>query len=209
MTDTLTGTAPSATAAPSRKVLIGLAVVILIAFVGLMAGSANLSSDSSTKDITAAFDYSSGQSQILSYAGMALCGIVLLFGAALRGAFRPGDTWLANAVMLGAAGFAATLASWVVTDAAIWKAVDLGDQGQMHTFATLSDVSFLPLMGSLLALYIGAGAAGLVTGVLPKWLAVLSIVLGAIAVLGPLGFIPFLLLPLWGVAVASLIRLEP
>ena len=64
-------------------------------------------------------------------------------------------------------------------------------------------------MASMIAIYVGSGMAGLTTGALPKWLSIGSIVVGVIAPLGPLGFAGFLLLPLWMLAVALTVRLEP
>ena len=48
------------------------------------------------------------------------------------------------------------------------------------------------------------------SGTLPRWLAVASIVLGILAPLGPLAFVPAMLLPIWLVVVSALVRVgEP
>jgi hypothetical protein len=53
---------------------------------------------------------------------------------------------------------------------------------------------------------IGVGVTTLADGALPKWMAWGSIVVGAMAPLGPGGFVPFMLFPLWVVAVAAIVR---
>jgi len=44
---------------------------------------------------------------------------------------------------------------------------------------------------------LAGGIAALRTNALPRWLAWVATVVGAVAVLGPLGFAGFFLLPLW------------
>ena len=194
---------------PSRRVLVGLAIAILLFFVALIALSHDIAYDTKTADIEDAFDTSRGASQIGAYAGMVLVGLLLFYGSALRNALRAsGRSWFADPAFLGFGALAATIASWSVMDVALWKAVDSGNEAAIRTLATLSDAGFLPVMASMIALYVGTGLAGLTTGALPRWLAVASIVVGVIAPLGPLGFVGFMLLPLWIVAVAAWVTLD-
>lgn len=196
-------------ARPSRRVLVGLATVILVMFVVLIATSNDISADTSAEKIKNAYDMSETASRISAYAGMVFVALLLFFGSALRNALGSSSkSWFADPAFLGFSALAATFASWVVTDAAMWRAVDGGYDGSVRTIAIFSDVGFLPLMASIIAIYVGTGLAGLTTGALPKWLAIASIVVGAIAPLGPLGFVGFMLLPLWIVAVASWVRID-
>jgi hypothetical protein len=199
------------TGAPGRRTLVALAVTIVVAVVGLMAATGHeIAYDDKTSAIASVFDTSKGWSQVASYIGMTLVALVLFFGAALRNALKvAGRSWYADVTFLGFGALGATFASWTVTDAALWRAVDFGDESAIRTLAAISDAGFLPLMTSMIAVYVGAGLAGLTTGALPKWLSVASVVVGVIAPLGPLGFIGFLLLPLWMIAVAVCVRIEP
>ena len=197
------------TRSPRRKVLVGLAVTILLLFVAMLASGSDIAFDTPTAEIRDAYDGSQTASRIGAYAGMVFVAVVLFFGSALRNALRSsGKTWFADATFLGFAALAATFASWVVTDVALWKAVDYGDESAIRSLAAVSDAGFLPLMASMIAIYIGSGLTGLSTGALPKWLAIASIIIGVTAPLGPLGFIGAMLLPLWVVAVAVWVRLE-
>ena len=117
-------------------------------------------------------------------------------------------TWLADVSFIGFAALGATIASWVVTDVALWKAVEFGDESTIRTVVTISDAGFLPLMAAMIAIYVGTGLVGMATGALPRWLAIASLVIGILAPLGPLGFIGTLVLPLWVLAVAICVRLD-
>ena len=196
---------------PRRRTLVGVAVAFLVLYAAMMATGGDFEHDARLADVTEHFgDISQTASQISSYAGMVLVGLVLFLGAAFRNAVRrAGATWLADVVLLGFGALAATFASWGVIDAALWRAVDYGDDSATRALLVLGDVAFLPLMASMIAIYVGTGVAGLTTGSLPKWLAAVSIVVGVIAPLGPLGFVGAMLLPLWAIAVALTVRLDP
>ena len=200
-----------ASGAPGRRTLVILAATIVVTVVGmLVATGTDIAYDDKTSQIESFFDMSQTANQVASYVGMVLVALVLFFGAALRTAMnvaRP--SWYADVTFLGFGALGFTFASWTVTDAALWRAVDFGDESAIRTLATITDVGFLPLMASMVALYVGSGLAGLTAGALPKWLSIASIVVGVIAPLGPLGFVGFLLLPVWMVAVAICVRLKP
>ncbi len=194
-----TATAAAAPGSPRRRTLVALAGTIFVLYVVFMATGKDLGYDAKLADIT---DHYEGMSQtatrVGAYAAMAFAAVVLFFGAAFRSALRgAGRTWLADVVLLGFGALAATLASWVVIDVALWEAVDYGDESAIRALVTISDAGFLPLMTSMIAIYVGAGLAGLTTKSLPKWLAVASVVVGVLAPLGPLGFIGAMLLPIW------------
>ncbi|WP_183093391.1 hypothetical protein [Nocardioides stalactiti] len=208
-------TAPTETPSRSapgfrRRTLVGVAVGFLVLYGAMMASGGDFEHDAKLADVTDHFGgISERASQIGSYAGMVLVALVLFFGAGLRNALRrSGATWTADVVLLGFGALAATFASWGVIDAALWRAVEYGDESAVRALLVLGDVSFLPLMASMIAIYVGSGLAGLSSGSLPKWLAVPSIVIGAIAPLGPLGFVGALLLPIWAVAVALTVRTD-
>lgn len=195
---------------PRRRTLIMIASSVLALFVVMFATGSDLAHDADLADIIDTYDQSELAMRFGSYGGMVFVGLLLFFGAALRNAIRAhGRTWLADVALLGFAAVAATVASWVVTDLAMWEAVDDGNESTIRTIATISDAGFLPLMAAMIATYIGTGLAGLRTGSLPKWLAITSIVVGALAPLGPLGFIGTMLLPLFILATAITVRLEP
>ncbi|MCY7300259.1 MAG: hypothetical protein LH616_13740 [Ilumatobacteraceae bacterium] len=197
-------------ARPRRATLVVMAVALLVVYVAMLATGSDVSYDASLSDIVHSYDQSRGAMQLAAYVGMVFVGLLLFFGAALRNALRvSAESWLADVTLLGFVALAATLGSWIVTDVAMWKAVDYGDESAIRTIAVISDAGFLPLMASMIAVYLGTGLAGLLTGALPRWLAIASIAIGILAPLGPLGFVGATLLPIWLVATAVTVRLTP
>jgi hypothetical protein len=50
---------------------------------------------------------------------------------------------------------------------------------------------------------LATGLSALRTGALPKWLAIVSVVLGVASPLGPAAFLPFALFPVWLIVTAA------
>jgi hypothetical protein len=210
-TDTFAQTTPAtAPVLPRRGTLVLLAAVFLVAFAVLMATGSDNAADTPLTTIKDAYDQRQGVFEWTSYAAMAACAVLVFLGVGLRTALRsrPG-AWTADVAMLGFVVISLTVASWVVSGASLWHAVDQGDDASVRTLNYIDTSSFLPLMIGMACAMIGTGTAGLAAGTLPRWLAVVSIVIGCLAPLGPLGFVPAMLLPLWALAVAVWVRLEP
>ena len=196
---------------PRRRTLVLLAVTFVTVFVAALATGADNNADSSLATIESAYDQSHLVIMITSYAGMAACAVLVFLGVAVRSALRAQrPTWTADVAMLGFVVIALTIASWVVSGLALWHAVDQGQDASVRTLNFVDTSNFLPLMMGMICAYVGTGAAGLVSGTLPRWLAVASIVIGLLAPLGPLGFVPAMLLPIWLIVVSALVRVgEP
>ena len=81
------------------------------------------------------------------------------------------------------------------------------DAGHYHATAAASAINviaangWVPVVAGLSAVALGTGVAALRGGGLPRWLAWASIVLGVLAVAGPLGEAALWISPLWSVAV--------
>ena len=213
MTTTTLAQTPETTAesVPRRRTLVLLAVTFVIVLVAAVATSAETEPDSSLSTIESAYDQSRMLIMLASYAGMAGCAVLIFLGVAVRSALRGRrPTWTADVAMLGFAVVALTIASWVVSGLSLWHAVDQGEDASVRTLNFVDTSNFLPLMIGMMCAYIGAGAAGLVSGTLPRWLAVASMVLGLLGPLGPVAFVPAMLLPIWLVVVSALVTVgEP
>jgi len=198
----------TASTVPRRRTLVSLAVVILAVFVAMLATGVDNESDSSLGTIKGSYDYGRTVLQVTSYAGMAMCALFVFLGAAVRTALRSRrPVWTADVAMLGFLVIGLTVAGWAVSGLAMWHAVDQGEDASIRALNFVDTANFLPLMMGMACAYVGAGLAGLASGTLPRWLAVASVVVGCLAPLGPLGFVPAMLLPLWLVAVAATVRL--
>lgn len=211
---TSTTTPPATTAdlgpgdAPQRRTLVLLAVGYLLLFGVLIATGADNEPDASAESLFDAQKLSETAIHVTSYLGMVTCAVLVFFGAALRphlrGRSRP---WTADVAMLGFVVMALTLASWGVSASAMWQAAELEDPTIIRAMNLIDTSNFLPAMLAMMCAMVGAGLTALRCGSLPKWLAVASVVLGGLAPLGPAGFLPFVLFPLWMVALAATVRI--
>jgi hypothetical protein len=201
-------TATTAPSVPRRRTLVGLSVAFLLVLVVFVATGSDNESDSSLSTIRDSYDFSETALRVTSYAGMVLCALLVFLGAAVRAALRSRrNPWTADVAMLGFAVVGLTISGWVVTALAMWHAVDQGETASIRTLNFIDTANFLPLMMGMICAYVGTGVAGLASGTLPRWLAIASIVLGCLAPLGPLGFAPAMLLPIWAVAVSAWVQL--
>ncbi len=155
-----------------------------------------------------------------AYLAMAAsCLVLLFFAGAIRAAFRrtdDGASW--SAVAFGAAVLVAASKAF---DAMLLKAgldaAERNDVGALHTLSYLGSASWLPWVAASAALYLAFGVGGLHAKVLPRWVAVLTVVMGVACLLGsvglgPAGIAAYLLTPLWlviaGVALARRAQTE-
>jgi hypothetical protein len=185
-----------------------LAAVFVVAFAALLLAGQDNESDSSIATIKASYDASHTAVAWTSYAGMAACALLVFLGCGIRSALRSRrQAWTADVAMLGFVVIALTIASWAVSGLAMWHAVDQDDDASIRALNYIDTTNFLPLMLGMACAMVGVGTAALIGGALPRWLAVVSIVLGCLAPLGPLGFVPALLMPLWVLVVAIVVRL--
>jgi hypothetical protein len=212
-TATATTTSPVTEArgpTPSRRVLVVLAVVYVAFFAVLLLTGAEHDPEDDPVKLIADNDTSYALMSVTSYFGMITCAVLVFYGAALRTALvSRGRRWTADVAGAGFVLMALTVASWVVSALALWHAEDLGDKAAVRAMLLIDTSNFLPIMIGMICVLAGTGLTGLMTGVLPRWLAVVSIVLGCLSPLGPAAFAPFMLFPIWMIVVAATVRLDP
>jgi hypothetical protein len=128
--------------------------------------------------------------------------VFLFFLCALRRALgiTSESRVLSSVVTAGGAVYAAGL----LVDALLANA--LLDAGHYHSAAAsainlIAANDWAPVVAGLSAVALGTGVVALRGGSLPRWLAWASIVLGVLAVAGPLGAAALWITPLWSVAV--------
>lgn len=192
---------------PDRRTAVGLAAIYAVLFVGLLLGSGSeIADDASGATVIRDFTTSSTMAQVGGY-GLVITAVILVFwGAAVRRLLSAG-AWTADVVLAGTVAMAVALVGWTVTLFALHAAVESGNADAAQTINILDNANFVPAMLGLACIMVGAGMTALREGSLPRWLAIASIVLGSIAPLGPGGFAPFALLPIWIIVVSCLARL--
>lgn len=137
---------------------------------------------------------------------------LIFFGAGLRRALqRDRSDWLADVAFGGVIVMGVTLVGFAVTMLAMDHAIKTGNPAVAQSINILDHENFVPAMLGMCCTLLAVGACGLRSHVLPKWLAIVSLVLGVMSPLGPVAFAPFALFPVWVVVVASITarRLTP
>jgi hypothetical protein len=209
MTTSHTVTPATGAAAPARRTTVALSVIYSLLFVGLFAigGGGEVASDSTGKEVIKEFTSSSTAVQIGGYGLVVAAVLIVFWGVAMRARLTLARrSWPADAVLGGTIALALTLVGWAVTLFALKDAVDSGVPEVAQAVNIMNNANFVPAMLGLACTMIGVGATAWHEHSLPRWLAIVSIALGAIAPLGPVGFAPFALFPIWAIAVSALVR---
>jgi hypothetical protein len=128
------------------------------------------------------------------------CVAMLFFAAGLRKAIRsgePGESSYSSVAFAGALGvaFAVSMMGWI--SLASIQAADDGAAGAVVALGYLSSFGWIPWVASSAALFIAAGLGGLRTASLPKPLAIVTIALGVLCLLGPTGIAVYFATPFW------------
>jgi hypothetical protein len=191
--------------------LLGIAGIVSGAVVGLaILVGGNESSIKSTGEQVVAH-YASRTGSTVATAFLAVLGAVLLlfFGGALRRVLTPpdGGSPFASIAMAGTSIYAVGLLFEAVLRIA------LSDVGDKHLVAAapalnvLENDDFFLFVGAIAVIALATAAATLSRGRLPMWFGWISLVLGVLALAGPVGAAAFLFFPLWlivaGVLVAT------
>jgi hypothetical protein len=211
MSSTVSTHAPSHGAAsdrsglPSGRVLVGVAVAYAAFFLVVFAtGGEGPDTNTAGAKIIADYDKSATLVHLASYAMVIAAAALIFFGAALRRALRRERAdWLADAAFAGTIVMAVTLVGFSVTAIAMRDAVSTGNASVAQSINILDHSNFVPAMLGLCCILLATGLCALRTGALPKWLAVLSVVLGVASPLGPAAFLPFVLFPVWVIVTAA------
>jgi hypothetical protein len=143
---------------------------------------------------------------------IAVAAVVLTFfiGSLRRTLSRTNEgRHLASIVTVGGAVYISGL---VLTGALNIALIDSAHYGMSTTAQTLnvfSNDAWVPVVVGISILTLGTGVAALRSRALPRWLAWASVVLGIMAIAGPLGAIAFLATPLWTLATGIVLLRSP
>jgi hypothetical protein len=133
--------------------------------------------------------------------------LLVLFAARLREVLRGdglGNGGLPIAAFGGALILAAGLLFLAAVHFALVQAADHRFAGPAQTLNVLDNNDFFVMIGGMALLMLAAGIATVRRPVLPRWLGWAAIVIGILALAGPLGFVGFLLSVVWILVVAIL-----
>lgn len=125
---------------------------------------------------------------------------VAMFATALRQALRsgePGESSYSSVAYGGGLLVGLAMASNGLLMLAADEAAQKHQAQVVQTLAFIMDVSWVPWVASSAVMMLGTGLGGLRTAALPRWLSLVTTVLGVLCLLGPTGIAVFLVSPLW------------
>jgi hypothetical protein len=142
---------------------------------------------------------------LIGAAAMALCCVALLFFAAgLRRALRSGEGGESTYSGVAYAGAILVAASQAAQAWLMFAGIDAADHHDKTAVSTLSYLgidSWLPWVAASAAMLLATGLGGLHNAVLPRWLAIVTVILGIACLLGPTGVAVWFATPVWLVVV--------
>ncbi len=148
------------------------------------------------------------QLMIGAFGGPAMVALMLLFFSYVRSLARErgGETGAGPTLMVcGAVLWAAGLLLGSMLDLAAYSAGDHHLDQVAQTINVLVETSWLPFIAGIAVMLIGAGMTVLRTGLVPRWLGWVALVVGIIALAGPGGFAGFFVGPLWMLVVGIML----
>lgn len=132
--------------------------------------------------------------------------VFMFFAGALAGRLRAaGQEWLATLALGGAVIYAVGLGLFATSQIALSDASDLGQPEVAQALNIIDNTNFFPTVIGLCVVLLAVGWHVLASRSLPRWIGWVSVVLGLLALAGPLGFLAFLLFPVWVFVVAILL----
>jgi hypothetical protein len=132
--------------------------------------------------------------------------MLVFFAAAARKSLRSGEAGEStySSVAHGGLLVAATGFGLLgIVQIALTNSAKADDAAATATIGQLALIGWLPALAGLVAAFWGLGLGGLRNATLPKWFAIITVVLGVVGVLGPLAMVVYLLLPLWLIAASA------
>jgi lysylphosphatidylglycerol synthetase-like protein (DUF2156 family) len=128
---------------------------------------------------------------------------LLFFAAGIRQILRSGESGestYSSAAFAGGLLLATATAVSAVSVLAAAEAANKDNAAVVQTIGYLADYSWIPWIAGAAVLFLATGLGGLRTARLPKWLSILTVVLGVLCLLGPAGIAVYFVSPLWLIA---------
>jgi hypothetical protein len=128
------------------------------------------------------------------------CVAMLFFAAALRRALRSGEggeSTYSGVAYAGAILVAASQAAVAWFSLTAIESAHHHDKQVVDTLSALGINSWIPWVAASAAMFLAAGLGGVRNAVLPRWLGIVTVVLGVACLLGPAGVAVYFATPFW------------
>jgi hypothetical protein len=191
--------------------LTGPAFAVVFALAVFLFSTDGPGEDASAK---AVLDYADDHQSDLfvgAFAGPLIAALLVLFFSHLRSLARArGDAGAGPSIMLGGAVlWAGGVLLGSTLDLAAVSVSDNDLEQAAQTVNVLIAVSWIPFIAGVAVTLLGAGMTVLGTGILPRWLGWVALVVGVVSLLGPGGFLGFFVAPLFMLVAGILLLRAP
>jgi hypothetical protein len=154
----------------------------------------------SSKEVMDYFNSHQGRTMTEVFLAPLMAALLVLFASHIRTMVRdrhlvPGQG--PTVLLAGAVLWASGLLLGSVLSLALVSASDHGQDQVAQTMNVLANDSWIPFIAGVAVTLIGAGLTVLGTGILPRWMGWVALVVGVISMAGPGGFLGFFVGPLW------------
>jgi hypothetical protein len=148
------------------------------------------------------------QNYLAGFALLVSALMLVFFAAAARNCLRSGEAGESTYSSVAHGGLVVAAVGFGllgVMHIALTNSATAADPAATATIGQLALIGWLPALVGFVAAFCGLGLGGLRNATLPKWFAIITVVLGVVGVLGPLAMVVYLLLPLWLIATSATI----
>lgn len=178
-------------------------VFLLLLLVAVLLTGGTPGEGASGKDVIQHYSDSKGRNAASVFIFGPAAAALLVFAARLAGELK--GTGAARRLMqYGAVLYAAALTLGAVFLLTAVTAADHKQAAVAETANALNNNGWIPIVIGIAAMLVGAGLGVLRSGVLPRWLGWVGVIVGVLSLLGPGGFLGFLVAPFW-IAIAGVL----
>lgn len=172
---------------------------VLFLVVGLVLNGSTPGDKASGAEVMKHFNSHQGRTSINAFLAPLGAALIVLFAAEIRARARErGQRGAGPTVLVGGAVLlAASLLSGAGLSLSLVTASDHNQSQVAQTLNVLSADNWIPFIGGVAVFLIGAGMTVLSTGLVPKWLGWVALVIGVVSLAGPGGFVGFFVAPVW------------
>ncbi|MEY2421077.1 MAG: hypothetical protein QOI95_1144 [Acidimicrobiaceae bacterium] len=187
-----------------RLVPLAGALFGVLMVVGVLAAGEPLGTDASAEEVIKHYDNGKFFIGVIT---LGLGAVLFMFFAASlrRHLAATGPEWLATTVFGGGIVFTVGLAGFASSQFALLDAADQKALGAAQALNFVDNNNFPPAVIGVCVLLLATAWHVLSSGSLPRWIGWVSLVLGILALAGPLGILAFLLFAPWTFIVAILL----
>ncbi len=185
-------------------------VFVLLSIVGFALGSDEPDANASAAKVMAFWTDNDGKEMFISAIFAVATAAVVVFGAALREALRAAEAGFERLASIAFAGVVIAATGILTIVSITFTAADtVGDVSPQvtQTLSALNGDFFFPMAIGFSVMLIASGIVVLRTGLLPRWLGWISIVLGVCG-FTPAGIVVFFGVQVWILVVSVLLYLR-